>query len=164
MHGSCSVLEIMPHQASAGSSFLCLPSFRREFRSSLKTCDYFCCSTFLEIHAAKSYKVLSSGRLNQALTNGYNTIFIPTYMLCAGSYQIWWAHTCFDCFVNRGFSLLCFVFTRLVWSFCRNGNQPTVSQVGSAVAQLPESAVYKTILHHISELWQHNFHRRRCKL
>ncbi|CEM00595.1 unnamed protein product [Vitrella brassicaformis CCMP3155] len=48
------------------------------------------CGSFIEIHKYGDYAIESSVELRNEWPNGFESIFIPTENLCAGSYELWW--------------------------------------------------------------------------
>eukprot|EP00386_Alphamonas_edax_P002124 GDKI01006382.1.p1 GENE.GDKI01006382.1~~GDKI01006382.1.p1 ORF type:complete len:228 (+),score=67.34 GDKI01006382.1:95-778(+) len=48
------------------------------------------CGTYLEVHKAGNYTIEAAVELTEEWPVGYNTLFVPTYMLCAGAYEFWW--------------------------------------------------------------------------
>jgi hypothetical protein len=49
----------------------------------------FTCGSFIEIHMPGNPYVIEEHKIGEYKVNGYQTVFMNTYMLCSGRYEIW---------------------------------------------------------------------------
>ncbi len=47
------------------------------------------CGSFIEIHRPGNSEVIESHKISEYSVNGYQTVFINTYKLCSGRFEIW---------------------------------------------------------------------------